>query len=196
MKGLIIRIFCIIGAVMAIWYGVDRWVINPEPIVFTIEEVEKNGVGDARYIVVTGGETTGNRIEVTTGWKGDPNNKTVIGAILPVFSQERLATGRNNPQLPTSILYSLEGTRGCLMDNSCDKPGPVEVKGVVERSSLWSTSRSSTSSYPRAPNFIFVNEGEPPPRFISVLIFFVAGVLFILGVLPQRLFDKYVRSVR
>jgi hypothetical protein len=189
MRGLLLRLFCIVGALMAIWYGVDRWVINPEPKVFTIEEVEKNGVGDARYIVVTGGATTGNRIEVST-------NKTVIGAILPVFSQARLATGRNNPQLPTSVLYSLEGTRGCLMDNSCDKPGPIEVKGVVEGNDFFSTSRSHSSSYPRAPNFIFVNEGEPPPRFISLLIFFGAGVLLMLGLLPTRLFNKYVRAVR
>ncbi len=190
---LLLRLACIIGGALAIAYAVDGLSINTEPRSFTIEEVETSGVGDARYVIVTGGESTGAHVAINTYLAGDSANKSTTGAIIPVFSRNRLAENADNARPPTSLLYSLEGTNGCLMDKTCGEATAVSVKGVIKHDD-WSSIVTSYREvhYPRTPNFIFVADGEPMPWAIYLLIIGIGGIFLILGFLPTHLFSKYV----
>ena len=124
---LLIRLGCIVVGALMIAYGVDGLGINTEAKSFTIEEVETSGVGDARFVIVSGGESTGEHIAIKTYWPLDSSNKSTTGAVIPLFSRDRLAENGGSAQPPTSLLYSLEGTNGCLMDKSCGQATDVEV---------------------------------------------------------------------
>lgn len=174
-------------------YAIDGLGINTDPKLFTIEEIETNGVGDARYIVVTGGESTGQHLAIKTYSSVDPANKYTTGAIIPVFSRSRLAENADSEQPPTSLLYSLQGTNGCLMDKTCGEPTAVSVKGVITHGDWRSIGTSYRDvSYPRAANFIFVADGEPLGWGIYLLILVIGGIFVMLGFLPKHLFSQYV----
>ena len=194
---LLIRLGCILAGACAIAYGVDGLGINTVPKSFTIEEVESRGVGDTRFVIVTGAESNGEHIAVQAYRPLDSSQKSTIGAIIPLFSRHRLAQNAGSAQIGTSVLYSLEGTNGCLMNKTCGQPTTVYVRGVVKRGDWWGVGASySDSNYPHAPNFIFVAEGEPLPEAVYLLIILSGGIFLLLGFLPKHLFSKYVTGTR
>jgi hypothetical protein len=179
-------------------YGVDGWGISSTPKSFTMEEVERDGVGDARFITVQGAEATGDHVAVKSYTSIEPQKKYTTGAFLPLFSRERLAAAAGDKELPpTSMVYKLDGTtKGCLRDKSCEKGGPVFVRGIVQRRGLWGVTTDSTPRFRQAANFILVVEDEPLPGPFYLLIAFGGGVLLLLGFLPKRHFGKYVTGTR
>src|SRR5918995_213647 len=110
---LLLRLGCIVGGAFAIAFAIDGLSINTEPKSFTIEEVETTGVGDARYVIVTGGASTGAHVAIKAYWSHDPATKYDTGAIIPVFSRDRLAENAAKEKPRTSLLYRVDGTDGC-----------------------------------------------------------------------------------
>jgi hypothetical protein len=196
MKSLI-RLVCIVAGAWIISYGVDGLSINTAPKYFTIEEVERNGVGDARYVVVTGAQSTGAHMEVQSYRTTDPDNKHTVGAAIPLYSGGTIASFRGAGPPPTSLLYKLEGMDGCLRNNTCGLAGTVEVRGVVRRLALWGVGTTdSLNEFSKGSNFIYVKEGVPMPRPIYLFIALAGCIIGALGFLPDRQFDKYVTGRR
>jgi hypothetical protein len=191
------RLFLIFVGALALLYGYENVRINDAPETFTIEQIEREGVGGARYVVVTGAQATGRYGLVKLYSTSEPEKKYTTGAVVPLYSRQRLAES-GGPELPaTSLVYKLETVRGCVRDNNCGDAGPFDVRGVVKSGTLWPFDSDDFSDhYPRAGNFVYVADEVPTPKPLCLFFLLLGVALLALGLMPDRQFDKHVMSFR
>jgi len=191
------RLFLISVGAVALMYGYEKIRINDVPKTFTIEQVEREGVGDARYVVVTGAQATGRYGLVKLSSTSEPEKKYTTGAIVPLYSRQRLAGAGGGEPPATSLVYKMASNTGCVMENNCGHDGTFNVQGVVK--SEWLTlfdSEDFPDHYPRAANFIYVTDETPTPKSLGLFFLLLGAALLGLGLMPGRQFDKHVMSFR
>jgi hypothetical protein len=187
---------CLVGGACAILYGADGLRINDVPRRFTMEEIEAHGVGSARYITVEGAQGNGRYFMERTL----DANKQIRQILYPLYSEARLAAEPESERPPTSLILKSERVdMRCGLEKTaeaCARVGPVEVTGVVQSGISGMLHQISdddldTLHYPHAANFVFIDEGPPPPAGIYLLCIFVGLIFTGFGLLNRAAFDRY-----
>ena len=186
---ILLRLVALAVGAGLLWYGVDSLNINTDPVSFTMEEIENNGVPpDARFITVSGAQSNGDYFTMEL-----QKNQTVMSVLTPLFSGERLQAARNK-KIATSLFYKSHPNLACMTSHDCVQAGPVLVRGVVKQGGVFDpTERNSiqNSGYPLADKFLFVEQDEPGANAIGNYLYLIAGVALILAAfLPKSLYQK------
>lgn len=129
------RLIIILVCGVVLWEGADRVgvaMFNNDLQSFVIDDVESNGVGDARYIEVTGAMPEGTMVYTT-----DQDTGHVTDVVFPVSTLEKviLATEEEPVQATLYIVRDPNnmGEQSCTLDNDfCIEFEEKSYTGIVQ----------------------------------------------------------------
>lgn len=188
------KLILLVLASMLAYYGFDGLTINKDLVEYSMENIEKKGIGDDRFIKLTGAYPTGEYV-----YHYDVENPNVANKIIfPLVSKkvfDKIEEGKTS-KFPVKVLVkrsSAKFKRNCVASNSCiddviQQMDNYTVKGVVlpglddvddETKELLNGSGLNIGN-----DVIFIEEDEEPKsntKSILMLIGGIIGILLIIG---------------
>jgi hypothetical protein len=192
-----LKLYLIIGGiallVMAGKGCYDKVSCESKPFAMSLNEIEKNGVGDHKFVKITGALPAGNFVysySSRLGIKGD-----VKYLIYPVISIDRItqyainlidtATGEvkeRKDKLRAKVIVKMDTTFPVSRINSFSlDTNPVTIVGMV-RSDLGTEDKNllKDDALELEPNFVYIVKEEPQSYGLSIVMFL--GGFLCLGI--------------
>lgn len=176
---LLSRVFLLLLSAFVTWLGFDMVRVSAagtEVHTVSIEAVERDGVGAARYLDITGGLTDGSYVYSYLESTG-----TVTEVIYPVASGDTWAGMFDGSPTTIHVLVRDDGIRGdCHRSDDCVQSGPADVRGVTRVG--WNALDRETRElledvdYQIAGDVVFLDLGSAPASAGSGLLVLLLGV--------------------
>ncbi len=172
-------------ACMGLWYGGDGLWVNltsGKLTTFSIETVEKHGIGNSRYVNITDGTWSNGYV-----YQYDQKTTKVNYVIFALESAETFLAIEAGEKKPVRVLVKKKASTSTLrLDEWAIKNGAeaekVEIQGVtlIGFDSIDDSSRKLIQSLGMeiSEDVIFIEEGSEPRSLIKNLLMFTPSALF------------------
>ncbi len=181
---MIIRLLIILGCVVVFINGCNSLISQNfgthKLRVYSMEEVQQSGVGDADYIEVNGALLSGDFVFKAAK---SPTNPGVI--IYPVLSEKQLeAHSRGEAVTPDIIAWTTDFPSQCVDAGNCIKAGQVKLKGIVRDlpKDRQGQGQLVDKGYKVSDGVIFVEYGQQPLAWYWNLLMMIGAAAAIFGI--------------
>lgn len=145
---------------------------------FTVEQVEKDGLGDSDFVEITGVWVPGDFLHVPPR-KGE--RKGVVQ--YPAMSQDRYNLLQNNQPVRTSIIVWTQGfDPNCVQRGDCVTTGKKTIRGIVNKMpNAKNKTKELPAKYELPQHVIYVETERAPMAWYWHLVLMGVAGLLILG---------------
>ncbi|MCO6476579.1 MAG: hypothetical protein J5I94_08150 [Phaeodactylibacter sp.] len=181
---MIIRLLIILGCVVVFINGCNSLISQNfgthKLRIYSMEEVQQSGIGDADFIEINGGLLSGDFVFKAAK---SPANPGVI--IYPVLTEEQLeAHSRGAAVTPEIIAWTTNFPSQCVEAGNCIESGPVTLRGIVRDlpKDRQGQGQLVEKGYGLSENAVFVEYGQEPLAWYWNLLMMAGAAAAIFGI--------------
>ncbi|MCB9290478.1 MAG: hypothetical protein H6560_24420 [Lewinellaceae bacterium] len=179
---MILRILIILGCVVVFINGCNSLISQHfgthKLRVYTIEQVQESGIGDADFIEVEDAFLSGDFV-----FKAAKNPSNPGAIIYPVLSAKQMvAHGKGENVAPDIIAWTTDFPSQCVEAGNCIKAGTISLRGIVRElpNDRQGQKQLAAKGYDIGEKVIYIEHGQEPLQWYwnLLLMFGAAAVAF------------------